>query len=282
MLHLVPGDPLDVMFHDAVLTAEDRALIQEQLGLNAPLHIQYWRFLVKALRGDLGKSLFVQRPVTRIILDELPYTVRLAGLGMGLAILLGLSFGIAAALSYNSRLDAVIMILAVSGVSIPAFWMSLLSILLFSVKLRWLPIFGPESLKVLVLPASVIGFRYAAIISRMTRSGLLEVLNEDYIRTARAKGVRERTVVVRHALKNALIPVVTYMGLQFGNLLTGTVFIELPFARRGVGSVAVTSILQRDFPLAQGVVLLVAVVYTLVNLGVDLLYAYIDPRIRYE
>jgi ABC-type dipeptide/oligopeptide/nickel transport system permease component len=282
MMHLVPGDPLDVMFREQALTAEDRALLEERLGLNLPLHVQYWNFLSKAARGDLGESLFIRRPVVRIILDELPFTARLAIFGMGLAIILGIILGVAAALTYNSWIDTAVMIFAITGVSIPSFWMSLLLMLLFCVTLGWLPVFGEESVKTLILPTFVIGYRYSAIISRMVRSGLLEVLSRDYIRTARGKGVSERAVIVVHALKNALIPVITFMGLQFGSLLAGTVFVEVPFARRGVGTVVVTAVLQRDFPLAQGTVLFIGAVYIIVNLGTDLLYAVLDPRIRYD
>ena len=281
MLHLVPGDPLDYMFQEARLSLEDRERIREQLGLNDPLHIQYGRFLSKAVRGDLGQALFVKRPVSRIIADELPYTARLALLGMTLTVFFGLLFGILAALFRNTWLDGLIMATAISGLSMPDFWLGLMLIFIFSVKLGWLPIFGPESLKVMIMPAFVIGFRASAIISRLTRSGLLEVLSQDYIRTARAKGLRERVVVMRHALKNAFIPVVTYLGLQFGQLLGGAVIIETVFARRGVGTLAVNAILQRDLPLAQGTVLFVAVVYLIANLGVDFIYAFIDPRIRY-
>ena len=282
MMHLVPGDPLDFMFADQTLTSEQRDLIREQLGLNDPLPEQYWRFFVNAIQGDLGQALFVKRPVTRIIMDELPYTIRLAVVGMTLTIIFGLTFGVLAALFHGSWLDSAIMAVAISGISVPDFWLGLVVMLIFAVKLGWLPILGPESLKVLIMPAFVIGFRASAINSRMTRSGLLEVLNQDYIRTARAKGLSERVVIVRHGLKNALIPLVTYLGIQMGQLLGGAVIIETVFGRRGVGALAVNSILQRDLPLAQGTVLLVAVIYILVNLGVDFLYAFIDPRIRYD
>jgi ABC-type dipeptide/oligopeptide/nickel transport system permease component len=217
-----------------------------------------------------------------VILDELPYTLRLAGLGMAFIIVLGLFFGTVSALNVNSWLDSALMAIAVSGLSIPDFFLAMLLILLFSVKLGWFPIVGPESLKILVLPAFVIGFRASALISRMTRSGLLEVLGEDYIRTARAKGLSEQVVVIRHALKNTLIPVVTMLGLQFGGLLGGAVIVETVFARRGIGYLAVKAIEQRDYPMAQGTVLFVAVFYVLLNVIVDFIYAYIDPRIRYD
>lgn len=283
MLHLIPGDPVQyILLHSSHVAKLDADAIRAQLGLDQPLHIQYLRFLSRALRGDLGEAIFFERPVTSVILDELPYTLRLAGLGMVFIILLGLFFGTVSALNVNSWLDSALMAIAVSGLSIPDFFLAMLLILLFSVKLGWFPIVGPESLKILVLPAFVIGFRASALISRMTRSGLLEVLGEDYIRTARAKGLSEQVVVIRHALKNTLIPVVTMLGLQFGGLLGGAVIVETVFARRGIGYLAVKAIEQRDYPMAQGTVLFVAVFYVLLNVIVDFIYAYIDPRIRYD
>lgn len=281
ILHLIPGDPVMILAQQSSGVI-DMDLIREQLGLDLPLPTQYWRFLTKALHGDLGQAIFIRRPVTRLIMDQLPYTVRLAALAAVFYISSGLFFGIASALRVNSWLDNVLMAIAVSGLSIPDFWLSLMLILVFCVKLGWLPVFGPDSLKVLILPAFVLGFRSSALISRMTRSGLLEVLGQDYIRTARAKGLAERMVVTRHALKNALMPVITMMGLQLGGLLSGAVVVETVFARHGIGHLAVTAILQRDYPTAQGTVLFVAVLYTLVNLIVDLTYAYLDPRIRYN
>lgn len=281
ILHLVPGDPVQILSEQSGGLI-DMEVIRKQLGLDLPLHIQYGRFLSKALRGDLGRAIFIKRPVIKLVMDEFPYTVRLVGLAMVFIILVGLFFGILSALSVNSWLDSAIMAVAVSGISIADFWLAMLLILLFCVKLRWLPIFGPESLKVMILPAFVLGFPSSAVIARMTRSGLLEVLSEDYIRTARAKGLAERVVIIRHALKNALIPVVTILGVRFGWLLSGAVVVETVFARMGIGHLAMTAIRQRDYPLVQGTVLFVAVVFVLTNLAVDLIYAYVDPRIRYE
>lgn len=281
MLHLIPGDPVDHMFRDASLTAEARALIRQNLGLDAPLHTQYLRFVTRALQGDLGEAIFIHRPVTRMLADELPYTARLATMALLLTVAFGLAFGIAAALTANSWLDGAIIAVAVSGLSIPNYWLSLLVILFFSVKLGWLPLLADESFLALIGPAFVLAFRGSAIVSRMVRGGLLEVLNQDFIRTARAKGVAEGGVVARHALKNALIPVITVVGLQLGQLVGGAVIVETVFARRGIGTLTVNAILQRDFPLAQGTVLCVATVYVLTNLVVDLLYGCVDPRIRY-
>jgi peptide/nickel transport system permease protein len=281
MLQLIPGDPAMTMFHMSGGRL-DLDMIRQQLGLNAPIYVQYWRFLSGALRGDLGQAIFMHRPVSTLILDQLPYTLRLAALATVFYVASGLFFGILSALHVNSWIDNVLMAIAVSGLSIPDFWLSLMLILVIAVKLGLLPVLGPESLKVLILPAFVLGFRSSALISRMTRSGLLEVLGQDYIRTARAKGLAERAVVYRHALKNALIPVITMMGLQLGSLLGGTVVVETVFARQGLGQLAVVAILQRDYPLAQGTVLFVATMYVLLNLVVDLTYAYFDPRIRYD
>lgn len=282
MLHLVPGDPVTVLQRHYGSGEIDPEVIRERLGLNDPLPVQYWRFLSGAVRGDLGKAIFIKLPVTTVILQELPYTIRLAAAGWVLIVVFGLVFGISSALTVGTWLDSAISALVVSGLSIPSFWLAMLFIMLFSVKLDWLPIFGDESLKVLIMPAFVLGFRSSALVSRMTRSGLLEVLGEDYIRTARAKGLRERVVIVRHALKNALIPVVTLLGLEVGYLLGGAVVVEVVFARRGIGNVAMRAILSRDYPLAQGMVLFVAVAFVLVNIVTDLVYGYIDPRIRYE
>jgi peptide/nickel transport system permease protein len=241
MMHLVPGDPVDFMFRQQGVTKEQRALVRAQLGLDDPLPVQYWRFFTKAIQGDLGTAVFPRRPVSGIIMDELPFTVRLAVAGMTLTALFGIVFGTLAALSRGTWLDSAIMVIAMSGLSVPNYWLGMVLILVFAVKLGWLPIRGPESLAVLIMPAFVIGFRSSAVISRLTRSGLLEVLNQDYIRTARAKGLAERVVVVRHALRNALIPLVTYMGLQLGQLLGGAVIVESIFARRGIGSLTLNA-----------------------------------------
>ncbi|MCB0159586.1 MAG: ABC transporter permease [Caldilineaceae bacterium] len=282
MLHLVPGDPVMAMFAQTGASGRQIEEIKEQLGLNDPLPVQYLRFLSNAVRGDLGKSLWGERDVLDMILEALPSTIRLTIAGMGVAIVLGLTLGIIAALNHNSWIDNLTMVTALAGVSIPSFWLGLMLILVFAVNLRWFPIVGQGSWKSIVLPAVALGFGASALIARMTRSELLEVMGQDYIRTARAKGLRSRIVVLRHGLKNALIPVLTIVGLQFGALLGGTVIIETVFARQGLGRIAVEALKARDFPVAQGVVLFVALIYVFVNLIVDLLYAVVDPRIRYN
>jgi peptide/nickel transport system permease protein len=280
MSHLVPGDPVAVMLGTNA-TAENRAELRQQLGLDDPLYVQYGRFVSHAVRGDLGTSIRSGQPVLMEIKQRVGSTLQLTLTAMALAIMVGVGLGIAAAGTRNAMAQAGIMSFALLGISVPSFWSGILLILLFGLKLKWLPIAGSGP-KALILPAITLAAPAAAVLARMTRSTMLEVLNQDYIRTARAKGVRERFVVVRHALRNALIPVMTIIGLQFGGLLTGAVIVESVFSRPGLGRYAITAISSRDFPQIQGIVLLAAVVYVFVNLAVDLLYAVLDPRIRYR
>ncbi len=283
MLHLVPGDPVRAMFVESGgASAEQIAQIRNLLGLDKPLPLQYVDYVTSALRGDLGKSIITQQSVTELIRLSFPSTFQLTVAGMGLAVLLGVAMGIAAALHHNSWFDNLTMLTATMGVSMPSFWLGLLLIYVFGIQLRWVPITAGSDMRRLLLPAVALGFQAAAIIARMVRSSLLEVMKEDYIRTARAKGLSSTKVILRHALRNALIPVVTVVGLQFGGLLGGAVIIESVFARRGIGQLMVGALQARDFPLAQGCVLFVAIVYVLVNLGVDMLYGFIDPRIQYH
>lgn len=283
MLHLLPGDPIDSLMAQSgtELTAEQVQAIRANLGLDKPLPAQYLRFVSHALRGDLGRSFWSNRPVFQEIVEFIPYTLQLALASLLIAVLLGLTAGVIAAANHNKFLDNAMMLLAIAGVSMPSFWLGLLLILAFCVRLGWFPI-SAGGLAGLFLPAFSLGIRTAAIIARMTRSGLLEVLGSDYIRTAKAKGVRPFALVMKHAFRNALIPIITVMGLEFGVLLAGSVITETVFARRGIGQLVVSSIKDRDFPLAQGVVLFIAIMYVGVNLLVDVLYAYVDPRIRYD
>jgi len=271
-----------VMFAETGASGRQIELVRERLGLNDPLPVQFFRYVSRAVQGDLGESLWGERKVSEMIRDAFPFTLKLTVAGMGVAILLGLIFGVLAALNHNSWLDNTTMVVALTWVSMPGFWVGLLLIFAFAVRFRWFPIGGGGSFKQLVLPAVALGIRAAALIARMTRSALLEVMGEDYIRTARAKGLGERLVVIRHGLKNAFIPVLTVMGLQFGSLLGGTVIIETVSARPGIGRIAVLALQSSDFPVAQGVVLFVSLVYVFVNLLVDVLYAYVDPRIHYQ
>jgi peptide/nickel transport system permease protein len=281
-IHLLPGDPAELMLAESGGSAESIAYLRDQLGLDEPLYVQYGRFLLNTLRGDLGRSIFTNRPVLQTILEQLPSTIELALAAMLVAIALGTGLGIMAALNHNSWLDNACMAVAVAGVSVPIFWSGLLLILLFSSTLRWLPATGQGGLRHLLMPAAVLGFASSGTIARLVRSSLLEVLYKEYITTARAKGLSERLILIRHALKNALIPVITVVGLQFGFLLGGAVVTETVFSRQGIGRLIVDAILWKDFPLVQGGVLLAAVVYTMVNLMVDISYAFADPRIRHD
>lgn len=280
MSHLVPGDPVTVMLGTSA-TAESRAELRQQLGLNDPLYVQYGRYVANAVRGNFGVSIRSGQPVLREIKQRVGSTIQLTLTAMALAVVVGVGLGIAAAWTRSPLAQAGIMSFALLGISMPSFWSGILLILLFGLKLRWLPIAGSGP-KALILPAITLAAPAAAVLARITRSTMLEVLNQDFVRTARAKGLRERVVIVRHALRNALIPVMTIIGLQFGGLLTGAVIVESVFSRPGLGRYAVDAISSRDFPQIQGIVLLAAVVYVFVNLIVDLLYAVLDPRIRYR
>jgi peptide/nickel transport system permease protein len=281
MLFLVPGDPVKMMLAEFVTNPDQVAQMRAQLHLDEPILKQYGRFVANAARGDLGISIRSRRPVTTEISENVASTAQLAAAAMLVAIAVGVPLGLLAALSRNSWLDVASMGTALLGVSMPSFWLGLLLIFVFSLHLAWFPATGGGDLAHLVLPAITLGTIAAAIIARLTRSSMLEVLGQDYVRTARAKGLGGFSVVVRHALKNALIPVITIFGLQFGNLLAGAVIVETVFSRPGLGRLIVGGILNKDFPLVQGTVLFVATVYVLINVLVDVAYAYADPRIRF-
>jgi len=281
MVRLAPGDPA-LLLAGEFATTETIELIRERLGLNRSLPEQFVRFVGGVARGDLGRSTRSNRLVTADLADFFPNTIELALGAIFVALLLGIPAGIIAALRPNSPIDLAVMIGALIGVSMPVFWFGLLAILIFSVELGWFPVAGRGSLRHLVLPAITLGISSMAIIARMTRSSMLEVLNQDYIRTARAKGLFDRGVVLKHALRNALVPVVTVVGLQFGALLAGAVITETVFTWPGIGRLLVESIRARDYPVVQGAVLLIATTFIVVNLVVDLVYGFIDPRIRYD
>ena len=281
MLFLIPGDPVKMMLAEFVTNPDQIAQMRSQLHLDEPILKQYGRFVGNAVRGDLGVSIRSRRPVIREILENLASTVQLAVASMGVAVGLGVTLGLLAALLRNSWLDLGSMLVALFGVSMPSFWLGLLMIFAFSLYLSWFPATGGGDLAHLVMPMCTLGMIASAIIARLTRSSMLEVLGQDYIRTARAKGLAGWAVVIRHGLKNALIPIVTIFGLQFGNLLAGTVIVETVFSRPGLGRLIVGGILSKDFPLVQGVILFVAVGYVVINLLVDVAYAFFDPRIRY-
>jgi len=281
MIRLIPGDPAQLMAGQAA-TAEVVRQIRESLGLDRSLPIQYAIFIGNLLKGDLGRSLFNSAPVVEELAQRFPRTVRLALASMFVASLIGIPAGILSATRHLSWLDSLVMIIALAGVSMPVFWLGLNLILIFAVRLHWLPAIGHETWLHLILPSVTLGAASAAIIARMTRSSMLEVLRQDYVRTARAKGLAEPSVVRRHALRNALIPVITVVGLQLGTLLSGAVLTESVFAWPGVGRLLVDAVLARDYPVIQGAVLLISTTFVALNVLVDMVYAVLDPRIRYE
>lgn len=294
LIHLVPGDPAVSMLGEAA-TPADVAALRARLGLDDPLAVQYTRFLRQAAQGDLGASLRSGRPVTTELAEKLGATVLLATAAMGVALVVALPLGILAAVRANTWVDSLAMALALVGVSMPNFWLGPLLALLFGVTLGWLPVSGrgPSSAMLvgsvprvppeyLVLPALTLGLALAAMLARMTRASLVEELRELYVRAARARGLSKRRAVVRHALRNGLIPIITIVGLQFGAVLTGTIVTETIFAWPGLGRLLIQSIQFRDYPMVQGCILLIAVTYVGMNLLTDLAYGLADPRIRYE
>jgi peptide/nickel transport system permease protein len=281
MLFLIPGDPVKMMLSEFATNPEQIARMRAQLHLNEPFIQQYGRFVWNAAHGNLGESIRDRRPVTDEIVEVASSTVQLTIAALILSSCLGITLGIVAAVRQNSWMDLGSMVVALVGVSMPSFWLGLLLIFAFSLHLGWFPATGGGGFDHLPLPALALGLGAAAIIARLTRSSMLEVLRMEYITTARAKGLASAGVVLRHGLKNALIPIITIFGLQFGGLLAGTVFIETVFGRPGIGRLLVSAILNKDFPLVQGVVLFIAVGYVLINLAVDVVYAAVDPRIRY-
>ncbi len=283
ILHLAPGDPARIGLGQ-VATSEDIERAQAQLGLDKPLLVQYGLFLARMARGDLGTSFITHEPVAGLILSRLPVTLQLTFMAMLFSTIVGVSAGIISAVRRNTVYDYLTLTAAVIGYCTPNFWLALLLILVFSVNLRWLPSLGKQALdlKYVILPTLSLSAPLIAIIARLTRAGMLEVINSDYVRTARAKGLAERAVISRHALRNALIPVVTVLGLQLGSLLGGTVVVETIFSWPGIGWLLFSGISQRDYPVVQGVVLFYSVVFMFVTLAVDLGYSYLDPRVRYE
>ncbi len=281
ILHLVPGDPARLVAGpDATL--EDVEIIRSDLGLDRPLPVQYVSWLGNLLHGDLGISARTHRAVTQELALTVPATVELTLAAITIAIIIGVGAGTIAAVRRNSIFDYTSMVVALLGVCTPSFWLGLMLMLIFAVKLDLLPTTGRGGPDHLILPAVTLGAGAAAIIARVTRSSMLEVLNMDYIRTAHAKGLSARTVVLRHAVKNAFIPVVTVIGLEFGYLLAGAVITETVFAYPGVGRLLIQAIEYRDYPVIQGALLLLALQFALVNLAVDVLYVFFDPRISYE
>ncbi len=309
MIHLIPGDPVQIMLGDKG-TAEDAARLRAELGLDKPLHVQYFKFLSNLLKGDLGRSIRNRNPVIDEIGTSFPATIELTILSMIIASVIGVIAGIISAIKQYSLIDNATMVAALLGISMPVFWVGMMLMLIFASKLGWLPISGrisrmadlnvitnfyivdsiitqnlaafKSTVSHLILPALTLATIPVAMIARMTRSTTLEVLNQDYIRTARAKGLPEKIVIIKHVLKNSLIPVVTIIGLQFGSFLGGAVLTETVFARAGVGRLLINGILGRDFPVIQGAVIFIATFFVFINLVVDILYSYLDPRIHYS
>jgi peptide/nickel transport system permease protein len=289
LMHIIPGDPVIALLGDQA-APETVAVLRHQLGLDRPVLVQYGTWLWHLLHGDMGRSFHNYDTVAHLVMERYPTTLELAVLGILTAVLIGIPLGVVSGAFQNSKTDGAVTVLSVTGISLPSFWLGILLIWVFSVKLGWLPSVGfvplktslVQNLKTMVLPVTTLAVAQAAVIARMTRSGLIQVLRLDYIRTARAKGVHGRTVVLRHGMRNALIPVVTVVGLQVGHLLGGAVIVESIFGLPGLGRLIVDSIYNRDFLVVQGTVLFLAFSFLGVNLAVDLLYAYLDPRIRYS
>ncbi len=281
LLHLVPGDPAEVL-GGAEATKEDVDRIRREYGLDRPLLVQYLQFAANAARGDFGISIQSRHPVRHLLFQSLAFTLQLSLASILVASVVGLLAGIISATRPYSLFDALGMLGALFGISMPIFWLGLLLIVVFAVQLHWLPSGGTGTLLHLILPAVALGSASSAVIARMTRASMLEVVRQDYIRTARATGYREDVVIIRHALKNAMIPILTVFGLEFGSMLGGAVLTETVFSLPGVGRLLVEGIFARDYPVVQGAMMLVATTFVLVNLLTDAAYAFFDPRIRYE
>ena len=280
LVHSVPGDPVEVMLGESASSA-DRMQLRADLGLDQPIYTQFGIYLNKLAHGDLGVSIHSKKPIVDLLAERLPATAKLALLALSFAILIGLPLGIVAALKVNQWPDKLANLLSLSISAMPHFWMGPMLMMVFGLWLGLLPVSGMESGSSIVLPALTLGFGLAAILTRMTRASMLEVLHEDFIRTARAKGLSEHAVILRHALRAALLPIVTVLGLQLGSLLAGTVITETVFSWDGIGRLLVESIEKRDYPVTQACVLAVALVYVLVNLATDIVYTKIDPRVRF-
>ncbi len=279
LVHLVPGDPIDVMLGDSASVA-DRASLRTELGLDQPVLVQFESYLSKLAHGDLGRSIHTKTPIFELIQTHYPATLKLALMALSIGLILGVPLGIFAALHAGKWQDFVVTIISVRFSAMPAFWLGPVLMLIFAVWLGWLPVNGMESNTSIVLPALTLGLGLSAILTRMTRTSLLEVLHEDFIRTARAKGLPETTIILHHALRAALLPIITIVGLQMGSLLAGAVITETIFSWDGVGRLLVESIEKRDYPVTQACVLVVALSYVLVNLVTDMIYGLADPRSR--
>ncbi len=279
LIHLVPGDPVEVMLGESSQPA-DREALRAALGLDQPIGVQLINYFHGLLQFDLGESLHSKRPIADILMERIPATATLAAAGLLVAVVIAFPLGIMAAMKKDSAWDSGAMLFSLFGISIPNFWMGPLLILFFSLWLGWLPVSGQSGVASLLLPALTLGTALAAILARMIRATLLEVMGEDYIRTARAKGLSERAVIVNHGLKNAMLPVITLLGLQLGALLGGAMITEIVFSWPGIGQLTIDAINRRDYPVVQACILLISLTYVVVNTLTDLVYAWMDPRIR--
>ncbi|MCK4938330.1 MAG: ABC transporter permease [Methanosarcinales archaeon] len=289
MLHYIPGETAEVMARYIFIgnieidaSNEDVALISQYYELDKPLIVQYVSWLSKSLQGDLGMSYKTGQPVLDEIMIRLPATIKLAVVSVLISLIIGIPLGIVAAIRQNTIVDYICSTSAAIGVSIPNFWLALILILVFSLYLNLTPVMGSGGVEHIILPSITLGTGMAAVTARLTRSSMLEVIRQDYVRTARGKGLSEKTIIVRHAMKNALIPVITIIGLEMGHLLGGTVIVETIFAWPGIGKLLIDAISQRDLPIIQGCVIFITIMYVFVNFIVDLSYSILDPRIRYE
>lgn len=279
IIHLVPGDPVDILLGETALDV-NKQVLRQALHLDKPIFVQYGYYVWNLIHGDLGTSLVTNKPVLPTILSRYPATLQLSLAAMIIAILIALPLGVLAAVKKYSIVDNVSMFVSLLGVSMPNFWLGPLLIIFFSIHLDWLPVSGRGTISHMILPSVTLGAALASILTRMTRSSLLEVITNDYVRTARAKGMRESRVIFKHALMNALIPIITVLGLQFGVLLAGSIITESIFSWPGIGREIVQALQRRDYPMVQGCVLFISFTYVVVNLLTDIMYSIIDPRIR--
>ena len=281
LVHSIPGDPVEVMLGESA-TSADREVLRQNLGLDEPLPIQFFQYVAKVAQGDWGVSIHSKKPIVDLLAERLPATMKLAALALMIAISIGVPLGIVAALKVDRWADNLATVLSLTISAMPHFWLGPLLMMVFALWLGLLPVSGMDASTSIILPALTLGFGLAAILTRMTRASMLEVLHEDFIRTARAKGLPEKTVILKHALRAALLPIVTVLGLQLGSLLAGTVITETVFAWDGIGRLLVESIEKRDYPVTQACVLVIALTYVFVNLLTDIIYTRIDPRVRFS
>ena len=281
LIHAVPGDPVRIMYAQWQASPEQIEAVRQNLGLDKPVPVQYWMFLKRVSKGDLGRSIQGDQPVASILATRFPPTLLLATTSLVIATTIGLSLGFIAAYRRGSIVDVGAMVAAIVGVSIPHFWLGMMLLFAFSLKLGWLPVAGSD-LRTLILPAVTLGLANAAILARLTRSAMIDIFDQDFVRTARAKGLPRSVVLYRHALRAGLVPIVSMMGLQFAYMMGGAIVVENVFAWNGIGRLAIEAVFARDYPVIQGFILVFATVVVLVSVVIDILYAWLDPRIRYS